>query len=90
MLTQFFNELSCWKNELPLNIDWDFDHQMSLSKSKCWYSRNCLHFFKACFPLTFDQMTQYQTLVKPGEACQGKNGLAYFRHHVGDGEEKVS
>ncbi len=28
------------KNELPLNIDQNFDHQMSLSKSKCRYSNN--------------------------------------------------
>ncbi len=27
-----------------LNIDYNFDHQMSLSKNKCWYSSNCLHF----------------------------------------------
>ncbi len=27
-----------------LNTDQNFDHQMSLSKSKCWYSNNCLHF----------------------------------------------
>ena len=24
----------------------NFDHQMSLSKSKYWYSNNCLHLFK--------------------------------------------
>ncbi len=32
------------KNELHLNIDYNFDHQLTLSKSKCWYSNNCLHF----------------------------------------------
>jgi hypothetical protein len=26
----------------------NFDHQMSLSKRKCWYSNNCLHFLKLC------------------------------------------
>ncbi len=34
------------KNELHLNIDQNFGHQMSLSKSKCWYSNNCSHFLK--------------------------------------------
>jgi len=24
---------------------------MSLSESKCWYSNNCLHFFKCAVPL---------------------------------------
>jgi hypothetical protein len=33
------------KNKLLLNIDFNFDHQMSLTKSKCWYSNNSLHFF---------------------------------------------
>ncbi len=34
-----------WKNEQHLNIVWSFEHQMSLSKSKCCYSNNCLHFW---------------------------------------------
>ncbi len=38
--------------ELQLNIDYNFDHQMSLSKSKCWYSNNCLHFLKCVVPLS--------------------------------------
>jgi hypothetical protein len=41
----------CWINEQHLNIDKIFDHQMSLSKSKCWYSNNCLHFVKRAVPL---------------------------------------
>ena len=32
-------------------MDYNFDHQMSLSKSKCWYSNNCLHFLKGAVPL---------------------------------------
>ncbi len=28
------------KNEQNLNIGKNFDHQISLSKSKCWYSNN--------------------------------------------------
>ncbi len=28
------------KNEQYLNIDYKFDHQRPLSKSKCWYSNN--------------------------------------------------
>ncbi len=27
---------------VPLNIDLNFDHQMSISKSKYWYANNCL------------------------------------------------
>jgi hypothetical protein len=38
------------KNKQHLNIDWNFDHQMSLSKSRCWYSNNCLHFLKQAVP----------------------------------------
>jgi hypothetical protein len=29
----------------------ELDHQMSLNKSKCWYSNNCLHFLKRTVPL---------------------------------------
>ncbi len=32
-------------------MDSNFDHQMSPSKSKCWYSNNCLHFLKCAVPL---------------------------------------
>ncbi len=37
--------LSCHRclintNEQRLNKDWSFEHQMSLSKRKCWYSNN--------------------------------------------------
>ncbi len=39
------------KNEQHLNIEWNFDCQMSLSKSKYWYSKNCLHFLKQAVPL---------------------------------------
>ncbi len=37
--------------QLHINIDYNFDHQMSLSKSKCWYSNNCLHFIMCALPL---------------------------------------
>ncbi len=44
-LPQMSNKHWCWKNEQHLNIDCcNFDHQMSLSKIKCCYSNNCLHF----------------------------------------------
>ncbi len=29
-------------------MDLNFDHQMSLSKSKCWHSNKCLQFLKVC------------------------------------------
>jgi len=38
-------------------MDSNFDHQMSLSKSKCWYSNNCLHFFKCA--VTLNEKIQY-------------------------------
>ncbi len=28
----------------------NFDHHMSLSKSKCWYLNNCFHFLKRAAP----------------------------------------
>ncbi len=41
------------KIELHLNIFNNFEQQMSLSKSKCLYSYNCLHFLKCAVPLTY-------------------------------------
>ncbi len=32
-------------------MEYNFDHQMSLSKSKCWYSNSCLHFLRRAVPL---------------------------------------
>ena len=32
-------------------MDMNIDHEMSLSKSKWWYSNNCLHFLKHAVPL---------------------------------------
>ena len=43
-------------------MEWNFDHQMSLSKSKCLYSNNCSHFLKRAVPLT----------------CKSTNTLAYY------------
>jgi hypothetical protein len=37
-----------------LNVDKNFDHHMSLSKSKYWYSNNCLHFLKLAVSLKRD------------------------------------
>ncbi len=39
------------KNEQHSIIGNNFNHQMSQSKSKCWYSNNCLHFLKCVAPL---------------------------------------
>jgi len=38
------------KNEHHLNMDYNLYHQMSLSKSKCYYTNNCLHFLKRAVP----------------------------------------
>ncbi len=35
-------------------MDLNFDHQMSLCKSQCLYSNNCLHFLKRAVPLGFN------------------------------------
>ncbi len=43
--------LSCHRCLTHINIDKNFYHQMSLSKSKCQYSNNCLHFLMCVFPL---------------------------------------
>ncbi len=48
---QISNQLWCFKNEQYLNMDKNFDHQMSLSKSKCLYSYSCLRFLKHAVPL---------------------------------------
>ena len=40
------------KNEQHLNIDYNFNHQICLSKSKCLYSNNCLQFLKRAVPFT--------------------------------------
>ncbi len=46
MLPQMSNDHCCGKNEQRLNINEDFDNQMSPSKDKCCYSNICLHFLK--------------------------------------------
>ena len=40
-------------------MDLNFDHQMYLSKCKCWYSNNCLHFLKCAVP--FREIVSYGT-----------------------------
>ena len=35
---------------------------MSVSKSKCWYSSNCLHFLKCTVPLI--QLTKIETYIQ--------------------------
>ncbi len=51
-LPQISNELWCLKNGQHLNMDKNFDHRMSLNKSKCLYSYNCLHFLNHAFPMS--------------------------------------
>ncbi len=46
------NEHMYWKNELHSNLDYSFDCRMSISKSKYWYSNNCLYFLKRAVPLS--------------------------------------
>ncbi len=47
------NKHWCQNNEQHLNIDDNLDHQMSLSKSKCWYSNNYLQFSKRAVPVQY-------------------------------------
>ncbi len=51
------------KNELHLNIDLNFDHQMSLSKSKCWQSNNCLQYLKCAVPLAEIYQKQFKMCI---------------------------
>jgi hypothetical protein len=47
---------------------------MSLSKSKCWLSNNCLHFLKKAVPLKFISPTnlEFDKLER--------NSIGFFRH----------
>ncbi len=57
------------KNEQHFNIEQNFDHQMSLSKSKCLYSNICLHFLKhqPCYEKGFQN--QKSKLLKIVNNC---------------------
>ncbi len=59
-LPQISNQLCCLKNEQHFNTDQNFDHQMSLSKSKCLYSNNCLRFLKHAVPLYQENKSEAQ------------------------------
>jgi hypothetical protein len=39
------------KNEQHINIGYNFYHQICVSKSKYWYSNNCLHVLNCAVPL---------------------------------------
>ncbi len=60
-------QMSNWhwylKNELPLNIGYNFDQEMSLSKIKCWNSNNWLNFLKRPVPLTLYCNPSYNLLL---------------------------
>ncbi len=49
-----------WKNKQQIVINYNFNHQMSLSKSKFWYSNNCLHFSKWAVPLDFESLAKIE------------------------------
>ncbi len=46
-------------------MDSNFDHQMYLSKSKCWYSNNCLHFLKCAVPLKLIYLLWLKPVDRP-------------------------
>ncbi len=64
-LPQISNQLWGCKNEQHLNMDQNFDHKMSLSKSKCWYSNNCLHFIKCAVPFHWAMPFQKKIFYLP-------------------------
>jgi hypothetical protein len=64
-LPQISNQLWCLKNEQHLNMDKNFDHPMSLSKSKCWF---IFHITVAYGTASFKkckQLFEYQHLQLP-------------------------
>jgi hypothetical protein len=42
-------------------MDYNFEHQMYLSKSKFWYSKNCLHFLKHAVLLGFNEADTFKS-----------------------------
>jgi hypothetical protein len=42
-----------------------FDHHISPSQSKCWYSNKCLHFLKRAVPLRYPVQNVHWKLIKP-------------------------
>jgi hypothetical protein len=55
---------------------------MSLNKSKCWYSNNCLHFLKCAVPLAFFcSKIIYETDHKTAGNSSSLHGLT-TRHKI--------
>ncbi len=52
------------KNEPHFNKENNFAHKMSLSKSKCWYSNNCLHFLMCSVPLVVSLVKHTSKILK--------------------------
>jgi len=52
------------KNEQHLITECNVYHQMSLSKSKCWYSNYCLQFLKCAVPLSTQPALHLQKLFQ--------------------------
>jgi hypothetical protein len=68
----------CWKNEQHLNIYYNFYHQMSLRKSKCWYSNNCLHFLKCAVP--FNRVGCFEHVSKSDLSSTSNRHLWIWPH----------
>ena len=63
-------------------MDYYFDHQMSLSKSECWYANNCLHFFEVCCSImpVFPYLGRYAQVELSylrcvTQSCQGRSSI---------------
>ncbi len=67
---------------------------MSLSKSKCWYSNNRLHFLKCALPISLSRAQCYKTFLSVNcvfsyyarvfvrlcwKSLPGTNTLAYYK-----------
>jgi len=60
-------------------MDLNFDHQMSLSKSKSWYSNICLQFLKRAVPL--QQRIYYNTSALGSHFLSVETNLAVCNLH---------
>ncbi len=88
-LLQMSNYHWLWKNEQHLNIDYNFDHQMPLRKSKCLYSNIYIYIFKVCCSsvlllLVILECLSYQRLIPAWKSSQQPQRLpeaSWTCHH---------
>jgi hypothetical protein len=69
------------KNKQQINIYYNFNHQMSISKSKFWSSNNCLHFSKCIVPLDFESLARIELEVRYRIANELIQGILKGKYH---------